>query len=729
LEKVTGVAASNPGRDAQKRIYILAAVFVFWAVVVCGRLVQLQIFDYGELEQHAQRQQQRTIEVSPRRGLIFDRSGHELAMSIAVDSIFAVPSEIPDPNTAATLLAHILKLDPAELRVRFRASKTFCWVARKVDAEASDRVRALNLRGIYFQKESKRFYPKRELAAQVLGYVGMDDEGLSGIEREFDDQLRGQPGRMLISVDARKRWFGRVERQPEPGENVVLTIDQAIQYIAERELEKAVRENAAAAGTVIVENPHTGEILALANRPTFNPNLTKKIRPQELNNRAISDIYEPGSTFKLVTLSAALDQRLTNPNELVDCQMGSIVVAGRRIHDWHRYGVMKVADVLAHSSDVGTIKIGLRLGDDRLYHYIRAYGFGSQTGIELPGETRGMTKPVNRWSKVSIGAISIGQEIGVSPIQLASMVSSLANDGVWTAPRIIAGTIEPSSTPQTVVFHLGTQHRVISRLTAAEMKQMMEGVVLRGTGRKALLEGYTTAGKTGTAQKVDPVTHTYSHTKYVTSFAGFAPVNNPAVVVVVILDSPVTHGHEGGMVAAPLFQTIAQQVLEYLHVPHDVDIPKERQLLLASRSATEKDVAEGTPDRLGAPLDVPSDDQAALAQPAPQATPATRQSDSPVAPVSAVTAEVVAPPPAKAASKPPETPAQLPPSGTVVLDVEQGGIVVPSFVGKPLRAAIETAQNSGIELDAIGDGIAHEQSPPAGAHVPAGSRVEVRFQQ
>ena len=723
--------AANTGKDAQKRIYILAAFFLFWAVVICARLVQLQVFDYGELEQHALRQQQRTIEVAPRRGIIFDRSGHDLAMSIAVDSIFAVPSEIPDPATAATLLAHVLKLDAAELRARFHASRTFCWVARKVDADASDRVRALNLRGIYFQKESKRFYPKRELAAQVLGYVGMDDEGLSGIEREFDDQLRGQPGRMLISVDARKRWFGRVERQPEPGENVVLTIDQAIQYIAERELDKAVRENAAAAGTVIVENPHTGEILALANRPTFNPNQSKKIRPQELNNRAISDIYEPGSTFKLVTLSAALDQRLTHPNELVDCQMGSIVVGGRRIHDWHPYGVMSVANILAHSSDVGTIKIGLRLGDDRLYHYIRSYGFGSQTGIDLPGETRGLTKPVSRWSKVSIGAISMGQEIGVSPIQLAAMVSSIANDGVWIAPRIVAGTIEPRSTPQTVVFHSGAEHRVISRLTAAEMNQMMEGVVLRGTGRKALLEGYTTAGKTGTAQKVDPITHAYSHSKYVTSFAGFAPVNNPAVVVVVILDSPITHGHEGGMVGAPLFQRIAQQVLEYLHVPHDVDIPSERQLLLASKSVSVNDLEEGSPDRLGAPLDIPSED-AAPVPPSATATAASdegRQSDFAVHPAAAVTAEAVAAPPGKSESKPPEEPAPLPSSGTVVLDVEQSGIVVPSFLGKPLRAAIETAQNSGVEIDAIGDGVARDQSPPAGSRVPAGARVEVRFEQ
>jgi cell division protein FtsI (penicillin-binding protein 3) len=406
--------------------------------------------------------------------------------------------------------------------------------------------------------------------------------------------------------------------------------------------------------------------------------------------------------------------------------MGSIVVAGRRIHDWHRFGVISVADVLAHSSDVGTIKIGLRLGDERLYHYIRAYGFGAQTGIDLPGETRGMTKPVSRWSKVSIGAISMGQEIGVSPIQLASMVSSIANDGVWTQPRVVAGTVEPRSTPQAVVFHPGAQHRVISRVTAAEMKQMMVGVVLHGTGRKALLEGYTTAGKTGTAQKADPVTHTYSHTRYVTSFAGFAPVNNPAVVVVVILDSPMLHGHEGGMVAAPLFQKIAQQVLEYLHVPHDVDIPSERQLLLASRSLSEKDLEEGSPDRLGAPLDIPAEEQAAEASSAPSPAPAERR-ESAVETVAETTAIPV--PASHVESQPAEAAAPPPRSGTVVLDVEQGGIVVPSFVGKPLRTVIETAQNSGIEIDAIGDGVAREQSPPAGAHVAAGSRVEVRFEQ
>src|SRR5690349_20308296 len=588
-------------------------------------MVQLQIFDYGETAQHAQRQQQRTIEVAPRRGLIFDRSGHELAMSIGVDSIFAVPSEIPDPDTAATLLAHILKLEPAELRARFHAAKTFCWVARKVDAEASDRVRALNLRGIYFQKESKRFYPKRELAAQVLGYVGMDDEGLSGIEREFDEQLRGQPGRMLISVDARKRWFGRVERQPEPGENVVLTIDQTIQYIAEKELENAVRENGAAAGTVIVENPHTGEILALANRPTFNPNLTKKIRPQELNNRAISDIYEPGSTFKLVTLSAALDQHLTRPSELVDCQMGSIIVAGRRIHDWHRYGVLSVADILAHSSDVGTIRIGLRLGDDRLYHYMRAYGFGSQTGIELPGETRGMTKPVSRWSKVSIGAISMGQEIGVSPLQLASMVSTIANDGLYVPPRIVAGTTAPRSTPQLIAFHPALGRRVISSLTAAEMKHMMEGVVLRGTGKKAILDGYSSAGKTGTAQKID-ASGRYSHRQHIASFAGFAPVNDPAVTVLVVLDSPAGgYPHDGGgEAAAPVFARIAQQVLAYMNVPHDVELQDPRRMWLRAHTK-EDEVYEAAPDYIAS-------EQERTDTPAPAASPTQAAPAVPIAP-------------------------------------------------------------------------------------------------
>ncbi len=268
---------------------------------------------------------------------------------------------------------------------RCKGTRTFCWVARKADAETADRIRALNLRGIYFQKESRRFYPKRESQAQVLGYVGMDDEGLSGIECQYDDKLHGSPGRMLISVDAHRKWFGSVEKQPEPGENVVLTIDEQIQYIAERESAvTAIAQTHAISGTVIVQNPHTGEILALANQPTFNPNLTREITPERLKNHAVSDVYEPGSTFKVVTISAALEEKLTRPDEVFDCQMGSIVINGMRIRDSRPHGLLPVWGILAESSDVGAIKIALRLGEDRFYKYIRAFGFGQQTGIEAP---------------------------------------------------------------------------------------------------------------------------------------------------------------------------------------------------------------------------------------------------------------------------------------------------------------------------------------------------------
>src|SRR3954471_15622776 len=281
----------------------------------------------------------------------------------------------------------------------------------------------------------------------------MDDAGLSGIEREYEDQLHGRAGQMLISVDARKQWFGSVEKQPEPGQNIVLTVDEKIQYIAERELETAMQQTHAIAGTVVVENPHTGEILALANRPTFNPNLSREITPEKLKNHAVSDVYEPGSTFKLVTISSALEEKLTNPNELFDCQMGSIVYNGMRIRDSRPHGLLTVSDVLAVSSDVGSIKIGLRLGEDRFYKYIRAFGFGQQTGIEVPGETRGLSKPPSRWSKVSIAAIAMGQEIGVSPIQMSSLISTFANDGVRIPPRIVAGTVPPQGAVQTVAFH------------------------------------------------------------------------------------------------------------------------------------------------------------------------------------------------------------------------------------------------------------------------------------
>jgi cell division protein FtsI (penicillin-binding protein 3) len=621
-----------------------------------------------------------------------------------------------------------------------RAHKTFCWVARKADDQTIQRISSLRLQGIHLQKEPKRFYPARDLAAQVLGSVGMEDTGQSGIEHEYDDQLRGRAGKMFISVDARKQWFSDVETQPDPGDNVVLTIDKNIQYIAEKELEQAIHDTQSIAGTVIVENPHTGEILALANRPTFNPNLRKQITPGALTNRAVSYVYEPGSAFKVVTLSAALEEKVTTPDELIDCQMGSIVYNRMRIRDSKAHGVLPVWGVLAESSNVGTIKIALRLGEERYYKYIRAFGLGQQTGIELPGETRGITKPPSRWSKVSIAAISIGQEVGVSPIQLAAVISTFANDGVYVAPRIVAGTLPLQAGVQSVAFHPGGQtvtfhpaegRRVVSSYTAAEMRSMMQKVVLEGTARRASLDGYTAGGKTGTGQKIDPATGAYSKTKYNATFAGFAPLNNPQVVVAVILDSPIGL-HQGGQVSAPVFRRVTQQVLEYLHVPHDLPLAPQRQVLLAQSKIKDKDLDDDTPDHPGEPLETAEVntgtlDAAKSSVVAKRSTPVSTVGSGTI--VQAAAREVLpsSPPDDSGHRSALSAETKLPASGTVVLDVEQGGIEVPSFVGKTFRSAIETAQDVGLQLDAVGSGLARQQSPSAGSHVPAGSRVTVQF--
>jgi cell division protein FtsI (penicillin-binding protein 3) len=721
------MSATDSRLSKNSRLHLLGAMLALWCVAICGRLVYLQVFSYGKFVKQAGHQQQRAIPLAAKRGVIYDRAGHELAMSVMVDSAFAVPTEVKDLPTAITLITRITGEDYNVVLADCRAHKTFCWVARKADDETIERINSLKLQGIHFQKEPKRFYPARDLAAQVLGSVGMEDTGLSGIEHGFDDELRGKPGRMFISVDARKQWFSDVATKPDPGDNIVLTIDKNIQYIAEKELEQAIHDTQAIAGTVIVENPHTGEILALANRPTFNPNLRKQIKPETLTNRAVSYVYEPGSTFKLVTISAALEEKVTNPNELFDCQMGSIVYNGMRIRDAKPHGILPVWGVLAQSSDVGSIKIALRLGEDRFYKYIRAYGFGQQTGIELPGETRGLTKPPSRWSRVSIAAISMGQEIGISPLQLSGLVSTFANDGVWVAPRIVAGTVQPQGAPQTVAFHPGAAHRVISPYTAAEMRSMMEKVVLdpHGTGRRAILEGYTSAGKTGTAQKVDPATGAYSKTKYIGSFAGFAPVNNPQIVVSVILDSAVGL-HQGGQVSAPVFRRITQQVLEYLHVPHDLPLAPKHQLLLAQARVSDKDLDEGTPDHPGQPLETAEVNEAEKPQSVARALPpAVAGSTQPV--VQAAMRESEGPPQPNQSKAPEPAQPNLPTSGTVVLDVEQGGLEVPSFVGKTFRGAVEAAQDAGLELEAVGSGVARQQSPAAGAHVPAGSRVTVQF--
>jgi cell division protein FtsI (penicillin-binding protein 3) len=713
---------------------------LLWMGAISYRLVALQVVRYGEFTQRAARQQSRSVEVSAKRGVIYDRNGHELAMTINVDSVYAVPSEIPDQAMAANLMAKILNIDPQEMLAKIQSSRNFVWIARKVDNDISARIKGLSLKGVYFEKESKRYYPKNELASAVLGFVGTDDEGLGGIERSFDERMRGRAGKMLVSVDARQRSLGRVEKQPEQGESVVLTLDEKIQYIAERELERSMLETKAEAGTVIVQNPKTGEILALASRPTFNPNTFRKFPQQALKNRAVSDIYEPGSTFKILTIAAALEEKLTNPQEVIDCQMGSINIFGHTIHDHKPFGLLSVSQILQNSSDVGAIKLALRLGDNRFDQYIHAFGFGSQTGIELPGETRGLAKPASRWTKASIGAISMGQEVGVSGLQLVSMVSAIANDGVYVPPRIVAGTVTSKTTGQTVVFKPADSRRVISTMTAAQMKRMLEDTVLFGTGKKAILDGYTSAGKTGTAQKTDPATGTYHKWKHIASFAGFAPVNTPAVTISVMLDSPVG-AHHGGDVAAPLWNRITQQVLAYLNVPHDADLKNPQRLMIRAK-ATADDFSEGSPDRVSGEMMSEGDDAglqpiAQMNADQPQLIPAVERSR--MTPDQLERAKIInasfTPAPKqqrvvqstpKAPEPQPQQATPAPTKGTVIMQVDNGP-VTPSFIGKTVRAAMEEAQRNGVELDVVGTGVAKSQYPLAGERVPAGTRVTVRF--
>ena len=674
---------------------LLGGILALWMVGLVARLYHLQIIQYVELLARAQRQQQRTIEVTPQRGTIFDRQMNPLAMSLGVDSICAVPSEIPEPSMVASLLAPVLGLDANGLLGRFQAFRSFCWVMRKVTTEQATRVRELNLKGIYFQRETKRFYPKGELAAHVVGYVGLDDTGLAGLEYALNDGIRGQPGRVMVASDARHRSFHSTEWPGRPGKNVVLTLDEKVQYIAEKALAKAVQEWQAAGGTVIVQNPNTGEILAMASEPTFNPNEFGKSRPDALLNRGIGWVFEPGSTFKLVTLAAALEENLTNPREIINCQNGSIMLAGHVIHDHRPFNDLTVTDVMAESSDVGTIKLGLRLGEERLHRYVRGFGFGSKADVGLPGEERGLLKPPNRWSGISIGEISMGQEIGVTALQLVTAFSAIANGGILFEPRIVRDVfLGPTHDP----LPPASGHRVVSERTAELMKPILAAVIEKGSGTHARLNGYSAAGKTGTAQKID-VSGTYSKSHYISSFAGFAPVTRPAVTILVVIDSPVGAIH-GSEVAAPVFRSIAEQTLGYLNVPQD-NPSRWPQIATSVPAGT-----LGQKRRARAGL-LPKDSEP------------VRAATSPVRPASFS-------PPALQGVLTDLEPDTATVSGTLVLD-DGPWVTVPDFSGLAARRIAEECQKLGLELNLSGSGLAVEQNPPPDSRVPGGIRVWVRL--
>src|ERR1700730_4207679 len=687
-KKQAHVAAHD--RIAAKRLLIVAGVALLWSTAIVGRLGYLQLIRHSDYLARAQKQQQRTIEITPQRGVIFDRDMHPLAMSVPVKSAFAVPAEIADESLAAHLLSGIVNVPQDVLQQRFQASRSFAWVSRKLPPEKVEAVTALNLKGIYFQDENQRFYPKRDLAAHVLGFVDPDERGLGGIESELDSQIRGKSEKIVVMADARQRWFDGSEARRERGANVVLTLDEKIQYIAQRELSAAIATTRAMAGSVIVMNPNSGEILALANFPAFNPNAATNVPAEARMNRSVSAVYEPGSTFKLITLAAAFDQNLVRSEEVFDCEHGSGIFSGHRIHDHKPFGLLTVADILAKSSDVGAIKIAGLVGEPKFYEYVRAFGFGTPTGVDMPGESRGLLRKVENWSGISLASISMGQEVGVTPIQLATAVSAIANGGTLYRPHVIAELRRGSKVlPATGLLAAIEPRQVIRPETAATLRRMMEGVVLAGgTGTLARLDGWTAAGKTGSAQKIDPTTGRYSPSNFVASFTGFAPINNPAVTILVSMDSPVGL-HEGGSVAAPIFKRIAEQVLPYLEVPRDV--PLNARLIQAAYKRQEATDGGSLEDF------TPTDFSADFAE-------------LPADTTAAKTAEPQAPAP------------------EVMIGVGEGGdITLPDFTGKTMREVTASCLRLGLDPVLVGSNLATDQTPAAGANVKRGARITVQF--
>src|SRR6266853_269300 len=668
---------------SHRRILFVAIALVLWMLAIGARLVQLQIHQHDNLASRARNQQLSSIETAPARGQVLDRQGRELARSLDTESFYSDPSEVKNIDETVRKIASVTGLDRADLIKRFNdakdANKKFIWIVRRLEMERANKLDALEIEGVYSRKEPKRYYPNDTLAAHVLGFVNADELGLGGVEQSYNEKIRGEAGKVYLEVDRDRHAFESYEVQPHPGQTVVLTIDQLIQYRTEQALQAAVERSHAKSGSAIVMDPRTGEILALANAPSFDPNQPQKDSAEARVNGALQNIYEPGSTFKIVAYSAAIEKGLVRPEDKIDCQMGQITVAGRLIHDHHPFGVLTIADALAQSSNVGAIKLGLLVGNESMYDYMKRLGFGSRTGIDLAGESAGQLRALSRWQPSSIGSLAMGQEIGVTPLQMATAYSVLANDGMLVKPHLLRELRSPNGA---IVFQAKPEsRRALKPETTQALRNMLEGVTLRGTARKAQLDGYTAAGKTGTAQKIDPKTHAYSTTKYIGSFVGFAPVKNPAVVIIVVIDEPQGSYH-GGDIAAPVFREIAEQILPDLSVSPDIELKSAPQ-----------SIAQTT-------------------RPSPQLQKEEQQQTE-----------------ARAATLPQVAARSF--SGqtkeVVFAVATKRAALLPDLRGQSVRDALRTCQQLGLRLEARGEGHAMRQTPGPGAEVDPGLIVHVDF--
>lgn len=552
------------------RRYVMLLVLLFGFGVILFRLVTLQVLQAAELTAKADRQHQKSVTLEGTRGTVTDRHGKVLAMNMEVPSVFGVPTSLDSPSSVARSLSPILRVRRADIEKKLRQDKHFVWLARKVEPEQGRKLEQLSIDGIGTVMEGRRFYPKGPLLSHLLGFVGMDGQGLEGLERRYDLNLRGEKRVTILQRDALGRTVfpkGLSEQSPAPGGTLRLTVDEVVQFIAEKELEAAVTQARAKGGTIIVMEPQTGAILAMAVSPRFDPNNVAALTADRWRNRALTDTYEPGSTMKVIVAAGALEEKVMRPGTMMFGENGQMTVANTIIHDHEKLGWMTFSQMIRKSSNIGAAKTGMLLGEKRLYRYLQAFGFGQKTDIDLPGEVGGLLKSPKQWGRRSMASISMGQEIGVTALQMVTAVAAVANNGVLMKPYVVSeirdqkGQLVTETLPQ-------VKRRVISPETARTLTTIMEGVVTDGTGTKAAIPGFRVAGKTGTAQKVNPLTGRYSKTQLIGSFVGFVPADAPRLAMIVVIDEPQGEGW-GGVVSAPVFQRVGQQVLTYLGVSRD----------------------------------------------------------------------------------------------------------------------------------------------------------------
>ncbi len=652
------------------RLATLLCFFLILFVALISRAIQLQILSGKTLKKMADRQHIQPVLMQPERGIIFDRNGEKLAASVHVDSVYADPARIADPEDAARKIAPVLRMDPEALRRKLAVKKRFSWIARRIQEDQSAALEKLRIEGVYLVKEPRRIYPNGELAAGLIGFVGIDGDGLEGLEMKYNSELKGTPEKLAWIRDAKgKPLYTRVEsteaERPEDNYSLILTLDSRIQYLVESKLKEAVQAKGARGGFAMVMDPKTGEILAMANEPGFDPN-TPKDTPDKGRNRAITDVFDPGSTFKPFLAAAALEEKAVQETTRLNCENGAYTVKDRVFHEANRkrYGSLEFREVIKYSSNIGCIKVAERLGKERFHEYITKFGFGARTGVDLPGESRGILRPVRNWTRVDMSTVAFGQGISVTALQLITALSAIANDGVLMKPLIVRAVVDRKG--QIIKGNTPVQvRRVVSEKTAKRLAAMMTAVVQDddGTGKNARIANVTVAGKTGTSQKFDVGRRAYSSERVRTSFMGFFPADKPRITMMIVLDEPKIDKW-GGMASAPVFRGIGEQILNCIKT----------------------DLRE-------------------------------RNSE---------------PPPRQTEGIQGETGLKLVSAPTVILkdaagESEENEALVPDFRGMTMREALKRARQRGIELNMTGNGWAVNQSPQPGTAMKERRLCSVSF--